>query len=275
MWIYPGTDLHAVRTLPATTFRVLVHDGWGRNAPWQDASTIGGMEVKLVESEPTPAGVAHTLATLEGSTYIDPQNPLAPGIPSAVTIAPSATSGTSMFFANATSAGNDIDHGIFRVTTHDDVTALFRGDNGIHMFAEESNRVVAVYARFSDGSVAEVTGHSWLSATSSNSSIASVDAECRIKAVAVGTATITVTLADGRFPVSVPITVLPSLASGFGANVIRDRLPLPTTARHTTTLYVLSEGYTDHGRFFVPVHWVESGSLHTRGGDRLRTIGMI
>jgi len=25
----------------------------------------------------------------------------------------------------------------------------------------------------------------------------------------------------------------------------------------------------------VPVHGVESGSLHTRGGDRLRTIGMI
>ena len=29
------------------------------------------------------------------------------------------------------------------------------------------------------------------------------------------------------------------------------------------------------GSLLVPVHGVESGSLHTRGGDRLRTIGMI
>jgi hypothetical protein len=279
MWIYPGTDLHVVRTFSATTFRVLVHDGWGRNAPWQDASTISGMEVTFKEEERTPATVAHTIPTLVGSTYVDPQNPLGPGIPSAVTVAPSATSGTSMFFATATSAGNDIDHGIFRVSTHDDVTALFQGDNGIHMFAQESNRVVAVVAQFSDGSIAEVTGHSWLSATSNNSSIATVDAECRIKAVAAGTTTITVKLADGRFPLTVPITVLPSLASGFGTSVIRDQLPLPKTARHTTTLYVLSEGYTDHQRFLdhatALINQFRDTSPYKELRDRFAAVGIF
>lgn len=249
MWIYPGTDLHVVRTLPATTFRVLVDDNWGSNGQWQDASTIAGMQVAFTEKEQTPAGVSHVIPPLVGSTYVDPQNPVGPGIPSAVTLAPSTTAGTSMFYAVATSGADDVDHGIFRVTTHDDVAALFGGDDGIHMFAEESNRVIATFAQFSDGSIAEVTGHNWLAATSADPSIATVDSECRVKAVAAGATTLTVKLSDGRFPVSVAITVLPSLASGLGANARQDQLPLPKTARHTTTFYVLSEAYTDHDRF--------------------------
>jgi hypothetical protein len=255
MWIFPGSDVHVVRTLPAPSFRVVVQENSARNAPWQDASTIDGLEVAFTEQDPDPAGVTHTLAMLVGSPS-SPLDPLAPGPPQAVTVAPSATSGTSMFIASATTPemrsanqGDWFDRGVLRVTTHDDVTALFAGDNGIHMFADESNRVVAVYARFSDGGIAEVTGHSWLVAASGNLAVATVDSECRIMAVAPGSTTITVSLSDGRFPVSVAITVLPSLASGFGATVLRDQL-LPKTARHNTTLYVLSEGYTDHTRFY-------------------------
>lgn len=250
MWFYPGSDLHVVRAFAPLSFRVAVHDGWGRGGAWVDPSTVENMAVTFGEYDKTPATVHHAIANFLGSPH-DPLDPLAPGAPRTVTVAASAVSGTSIFFATVLSPGATPavrDHGIFRVSTHDDVAMLFAGDNGVHMFAGESNRVIAVFAEFSDGVVAEVTGHNWLAATTDDPAIATIDAEGRITAVAPGAALITVKTSDGRYPFNVHVTVLPSLANGFGTRAISDQVRVKKP-RTNTTLFVLSEGYMDAARF--------------------------
>ena len=84
MWIYPGSDLHVVRVFAdPLSFRVAVHDGFGRGGAWVDPSTVENMTVTFGEQEKNPATVHHAIASFIGSPH-DPLDPLAPGAPRTV-----------------------------------------------------------------------------------------------------------------------------------------------------------------------------------------------
>lgn len=292
IWVFPSGDVHLVTASQMTAaLRVVVLIPKDRTGAWSDASTVNDLAVGFLQVPPSDAGVTHAIAGFTGSRGTDPGK-LGPA--TAAIVSPSATPGTSFHAVVAkletksdqTDSGGEqadtkiqqVDTGIIRVTTHADVTALAAGDHSLSAFAGEADRVITVYARFTDGAFEDVTGHPWLSYHPANAAIATVDSEGRIHAVAPGVTSVQVTTWDGRFGFTVPIAVRPALSAGLGATLVTDELSR-RTARHKATLFVLAEGYQDRTRFFDRARIVTRAMFQSRPfnrlSDRFHTIGVF
>lgn len=67
-----------------------------------------------------------------------------------------------------------------RVRVHDHIDDFWIGNNSITIHEGESNYVITVYARFSDGKIGDITYHPYLTFTSADAAKLSVDAEGRL-----------------------------------------------------------------------------------------------
>jgi len=297
LWVFPSGDIHLVAASKGKTvggkpadiveLRIVVQIPRLRHSgAWRDASTINNMSVEFEQKAQSPAGVQHDVTGFVGAQG---------GAAKPATVKLSNTVGTSFHFVKATlppvpeqpgqpgQSGQE-DVGLVRISTHDKVTALLAGDRSLSMFAGEADRVLTVYARFSDGAFEDVTGHPWLTYHVANPTVATVDPEGRIKGVAAGTTTVHVATWDDQFqsPFDVPITVRPALSPG-SFDVKREcprpdepRTPrtvvvveLSRKAARQRTLYVLAEGYQDCGRFFAQARQVKEVLFGTRPYNRL------
>jgi hypothetical protein len=243
VWVFPGGDLHLSRahgmSMDIRVFLTLRR----RGGVWFDATTVPDLHLNWAQVRPD-AGVRHAIAPLVG----------AEGPTQTMTVTSTGANGTSFLQTvfNLQEPGQPMRQlanlDFLRVTTHDDVTALFAGDRGLHVFTGESDRVITVYARFSDGALEDVSGHPFLRYTPVDPTVASVDAEGRVTGLRDSATMVRVALADGRFPVEVPVTVRPPLDGGIlpaeSAQLTR------RTARRRGTVYVLAEGYVDRARFW-------------------------
>lgn len=268
LWVFPSGDIHLVTASDMTVdLRIVVTVPSIRTGEWEDASTVDDMTVAFRQVAQNPAGVSHAVTGFVGIHGLDP---LQPGMATPATVSPSAVPGTSFHFVTAKLASEtpQEDSGIVRITTHTDVTALLAGDRSLSAFAGESDRVLTVYAQFTEGAFEDVTGHPWLKYRAANEAIATVDSEGRIHAVSAGTTTVHVTTWDGRFGFDVPVAVRPALATGLGTSLVVDELSR-RTARHKTTLYVLAEGYQDHTRFLDRARPIMRAFFQTPPYDRL------
>ena len=271
MWMFPSGDLHFVTapTAPATMdVRVMTRFPEGLHGAWTDPTTIQDMRIMFRQITPAPAapGAHHAIADLTGNATTAPGDPLRPPPGQVATVNRSATPGTSFHIVVVSHPGFN-KGGTFRVSTHGDVAALVGGDRTLSIFAEESDRVVTVYARFTDsaaGVVEDVTGHPWLKyeVKPADLDIATIDSEGRIHGKRAGRITFAVMTWDDRFRFEVALTVRPPLSQR-RPEVISEELVKRTSDR-ITTLYVLSEGYTDQRRFFDHARKVVKSWIATR-----------
>lgn len=272
MWVFPSGDVHLLKSpdAPTTTLRVFVLLGAG----WRDASTVGALTVGARNTDPpiVDPGVSHAITGFTGSTT---------GPAASITVTPSATTGRSFHAVEARAGGQSIDHGIIRITTHDDVSGLFSGDRSLSIFSDESDRVISVFAQFTDrplGAIEDVTGHSWLRYEVAHPSLATISSEGRIRALASGNTTIEVSLWDRRFRFTVSLTIRPSLAFGPGAGMMSEQLAL-LRAGCDRNVYVLAEGYIDQSRFFNHARkavkaWLES-EPYKKLAHRFNVVGIF
>jgi hypothetical protein len=235
---------------------------------WKDASTVEGL-VLTIEQLTGAANIKQSTGYV-GIGVAHPNDPDPPAV--AVTISPSETSGTSFHKVTAKlpipveeGGGFAEDDGIVRISTHDGISKLYAGERTVQMFSGESDRVITVYAQFTEISVGEledVSGHPFLKYDVADSAIAMVDSEGRIHAIGVGSTTIGVQTWDDRCRVTVALTVRKALDSGLDAPRIESLVR--QTASQTATVYVLAEGYVDGNRFFMHARKVIKKWLETR-----------
>ena len=250
MWIFPSRDIHLVRNAQPNTvaLRVFVQQPSGRRGTWTDAST-GTHDVAF--HPVTAPGTPPTMPTLTGT---------AGGTAASVVVTPNTVGQwivdvewTARDHSDPANPLDDVEHGVMRVSVHDDIAALFSGDRLISMWSGESDRQLTVYARFTGGAFEDITAHPYLKYRVDPPTLATVDpAEGRITALTAGIGTVFVSTWDDRFEFRVGLAVSPAMNAG-GVPAFVEQLR-PRKAKHRATLWVLAEGYQDRARFLNHAH---------------------
>lgn len=239
MHVFPTRDIHLVMAFPAAQIDLTWCADWPPNQPvqtWTDLATLatGGGSLVAARIPNQPANPAAVFSPTS-----------APPSPTGISFRPAAA-GQAFYMLRAT-IGTSIVMVIVRVTTHDDVGALFLPTARIRMLPGRSDHVLTVFARFTDGNFADVSEHPYLRFSSDNLAVATVDAATgRVTAVAEGVANITVQTADGRHAQTCEVVVHDVATRALNGELLVRRMHDPAAARQT--LWVVAEAYDDRAR---------------------------
>lgn len=128
-----------------------------------------------------------------------------------------------------------------RVKVHQKIDEFWIGNNSITILQDESNYVISVYARFSDGSFGDITYHPYLTFKSADTTKLTVNAEGRLTGKKKGN-TVTVTVSHAGVDKTIDVKVIEP------ANTSRPILELVHGSGKYTekrNILILSEGFAD------------------------------
>jgi hypothetical protein len=156
----------------------------------------------------------------------------------------------------------------FRVTVHDDIAAIVPGETNVHVFVNDGDRQLAIYASFTDGAFEDVTGHPYLTYTVTPPDIATA-VNGHVVGTTAGIGTITVTTWDGRFKATISLSVMTTLSDALKPS--SEQLA-KRTSKHQSTLFIIAEGYQDSARFFGHAHKIANSLFRTEPYSRLKDL---
>ncbi len=152
-WVYPTTDLHLLLDGPAMKLRLFHIRNIARN--WQEVTSESDNTFSTADPDVvvvTPVG--RFLPTGLGTTTVRIERPAVPP-------------GFAQLRA------------IIRVSVHSAIDRIWAGNNQVTIRNGASDYILSVYARFTDGTIADISSHPYLKYTA-NPSLALIDADGRV-----------------------------------------------------------------------------------------------
>lgn len=206
-WVYPTTDIHLVRGGPPMKLRLFnARTVYARN--WQELTTVTG----------------HTFTSASnGIVTVGSNGEFNPG----------ATGTTTVRIQRPATSGLTTLRAIVRVSVHSEIDRIWTGNNQVTVRKAESNYILSVYARFTDGTVADITGHPYLRYLA-NPSLVVVDPDGRVSGRELTEGTPVYIdlqgLPDTLTPTTVEVTIIdpaeelaPGLLPIYGSKKLTDR----------------------------------------------------